>query len=1001
MSDKRLKRFNKQFSIFSNNPAYEKIKTLYINDVLKNVTSVEKYFNKIKLTKKNQLYKSSIKFVNEIDTKYKTYNKNVLTQNIKNQRLVTIDETNIFQYGMWIHEKEFLELQKTAPNAYYVQTVKFLNKNHQPINAFQTVILKTYKKLIGKTKKDFWENIRNSMTTAEYEWKIELWTTPIEEDLDYKKIYRKGNYATIETVAYKNIPNVKKIITNQLYQENETKTCVYDGFLNFFSNGDRKKKAIYNKLIKNKSIYGKAYTDETLNEICNFTQSTLIIKDLINGKDKIFPTKNSRYTIEFINTKYNHLDYTTNTYKDITQLDTREEYEKIKKSSKFYIETMGKLITLDKTYKIKDDEFKIIYNEWKEKINYNSLLINDTNDALKLINEYNNSSHCFFNDFEIKNKLYDELDVEKAYYNYSNTEKNPDYHGVPSGKFVNFKCEDDFTIEIFNKQLKNKLIGFYQVIITKINNHLKLYEKLGISENKMYVFTSVQINTFKDDLEFKFLNLSISPSVHIPFTENFKTKNEGLAYYCKAYGLLMVSSNYISTTIKPLVCDINYYSIIQDENIKIYEYDGLIKIKNINNVVKTGIHIYYYIHSYTKNLIFQQLKEVDINDVFGVKIDSIVIKKNVKINKILPCFHQQFKECKIEKMLIRTESINDFLDFTMQGVEGYKKDELDGHDVYSDGNGYFKPLFTESFERINFKSSFLPNNEMIINNVVFMSGKGGSGKSHSILENNNSVCMVSACWNLTQAKKEKYSYLHPLSINKITGKTGDKKSEKIKVNDDIIFLDEATMWNKQDLIQVINDYQNHFVFIAGDVDFNGRFYQCTLQQEVIIPSEINCQFVTYIKNYRFDEELNRLLDGLRLCKSKEARKEYVYTYFKSCIQKKENIIFDDKTIGISDLNDTKNDDELTNYFLSKGATKQYYIKNTIFNKGQYKGARLEKIPDHNNYECKLFKTIHSFQGLDLNDDEKIVISNKRNFDTNLYYTAFSRARRLNQIILLE
>lgn len=977
MSDKRLKRFNKQFSIFSNKPAYDKIRDLYVNDVLKNVTSVEKYFNKIKLTKKNQLYKSSVKFVNEIDTKYKTFNKNVLTQNTKQERLVTIDEENIFQYGMWIHEKEFLELQKTAPNSFYIQTVKFLNKKHQPINAFQTVILKTHKKLQGKTKKNFWNNITNKMTTAGYQWKIELWVTPVEDDLNYEQIYRKGNYATISTVAYKNIPNVRNIINNQLYQANETKTCVYDGFLNFFSNGDKMRKAVYNKLIKNKSIYAKAYTDETLKEICDFTQSTLIIKDLIHGKDKIFPTKNSRYTIEFMNTKHNHLSYLTNSYKEITEVNTPEEYGKIKENSNFYIETMGKLITLDKTYKIKDDEFKIIYKEWKDKINYNDLLIEETNDEVKLINEYDYSTHCFFNDFQIDDKLYEELDIEKAYYNYANIDKNPNYHGVPSGSFINLKCEDDFTIETFNEQLKNKLIGFYQVVIYKINNNKKLYHKLGIFENKVHCFTSVQINAFKNDLEFKFFNLSISPSVDIPFNEKFLTKKEKLSYYCKAYGLLNVSTNFISTTVKPLVCDMKYYSVIHDENTNIYEYEGLIHINNKKTVLKTGVHIFNYIHSYTKTLIFQQLKEIDINRVFGVKIDSIVIKKNTIINNVLPCFHKIFKECKIQNMLSR------------DSIDGYTCD------------GYFKPLFTEAEGMAEFQPSFLPNNQMIVNNVVFMSGKGGSGKSYSILNNLKSVCMVSACWNLTQAKKEEYEELKPLSINKLIGKTGDKKSEKVKVTSKIIFLDEATMWKKEDILQVIADYPNKFIFIAGDVDLNGRFYQCTLQQEVIIPSEINCQFVTYIKNYRFDDELNRLLDGLRLCKSKEDRKEYVYTYFKNNIQKKENVIFDDKTIGISDLNDTKNDDELTNYFLSKGATKQYYIKNTIFNKGQYKGARLESIPDHNNYECKLFKTIHSFQGLDLKDDEKIVISNKRNFDTNLYYTAFSRARRLNQIILLE
>ena len=59
----------------------------------------------------------------------------------------------------------------------------------------------------------------------------------------------------------------------------------------------------------------------------------------------------------------------------------------------------------------------------------------------------------------------------------------------------------------------------------------------------------------------------------------------------------------------------------------------------------------------------------------------------------------------------------------------------------------------------------------------------------------------------------------------------------------------------------------------------------------------------------------------------------------------------------------------------------------IKEKNQLKGQELLEKPDHNNYECKLFKTIHSFQGLDLNHNNKIVIIIDSLFDENLLYTA--------------
>jgi hypothetical protein len=984
----RRKKFDKEFYLKRNDPYYNKLKYLYVNDVFKSLPSVRNYFDKIKFKDNKELYKNSVKYANEINDRYeKIYNKTTLKQNELNKRFVRIDENNIENYDIWIHEAEIRALQKSNRNGYYVQTTKFYNRQGLSDGEYKPVNIKTTLMLNSKAKRKIvYEQIMNKLTIggSEYDWKVSSWIRE-EQNFTDKKPLKFGYYATIETIVFSNIPKVNNAI-NQIYQENESLTCVYDGFLKFFNNpNNRDKKQIYNRLIKNADKYAKSYTDETLNEICEFTKTNLIIKDLINGNDKKFIVKNAKFNIEFYNTKYNHLDVILHSYNEITELEDINEYNQIKEENKFYIESMGQLITLDKIYKVKDTKFKKIYKEWKEANNYNDLLIDI--DEAELINLYDHSSHCFFNDFKVDNNLYDELDIEKAYFNYSNKQKNEYYHGVPSGSFINLKCEENFNIDTFDKQLKNGLIGFYQVSIQKINKYFELYNKIGIKENNIYVFTSVQINSFKDDIEFKFLNLSISPSVDISFNNNMLEKtDDGLKFYCKAYGLLNVISDEIKITIKPLLCDVEYFSLIQNDNINIYEYNGLVHITQKNKNIKTASHIYNYIHSYTKNLIFQQLKELDINDVFGVKLDSIVIKKEAKINKILSCFHKDFKKCNIEVMLKEKTKINDYMKFL-------------GFEEVIDDPTYYKPLFSIVNEIVNFKSSFLPNNEMITSKVIFLSGKGGSGKSHSILNNLKNVCMVSCCWNLTQAKKEEYETLKPLSINKLVGITNDKKTEKVNIKSKYLFFDELTMWNKKDILSAIKDYQNKFIFLAGDIDYDGRFYQCNLDNEVIRPNEIkNCQFVVYVKNYRFDEQLNNILDGLREHEKIEDQIKYINIHFKDNFKNKEDVQFDNKTIGISDIKDTE---ELTKHFISKGTEPQYYIKNTNINKGEYKGARLDKVPDHQNFECKLFKTIHSFQGLDLKRDEKIIISVKKYFDNNLFYTAFSRARNLNQIIILK
>ena len=1004
-TEKRLKRFDKKFSLYKNtNPYYETIKTLYIDDVLKSIPMAKKFIEQIKLTKKNELYKTSHKYIELLEKKQKIDNESKLNNNTIDKNILKLDDKYIQKYLPevfipWLHEKLIIDLQvkmtKEKKDAFYIQLIKFYDKNGnlRDMGGFEPINLKTFKLLKGKYRKTFFNDIiiPKLMIGSEGVWKVLDWAKFGGEN------FKVGNYVTIETIAFKKIDKVIQA-GNQIYKRNESNTCVYDGCVNFFKNhnGDKMRKAIYNKLIKQKDTYAKAYTNETLQEIADFTNSRIVIRDLINGRNfEVLPNTNGRYIIEFLNTKYNHLDLLLNG--DTTKKVTIEEYDRIKQTSNFYIEKLGKLTTLENTYQIEDDDFKIKYNEWKQKINYSSLLINEDNDASLLIQNYDFSSHCFFNKFEIDDDLYDELDVEKAYFNYSNKIKNPQYHGVPSGAFMNWKCEDDFNINTFYESFNNGIIGYYQVIIQKINNHHQLFEKVGIIENKTYVFTSVQIDTFKDDVIFKFIQCSIAPSVNIPFSDDMKAKLGKVSYYSKAVGLFMVTKDEIRTTIKPLECDEKYYSIIQDENTIMYKNNGLIKIRNINQPFKTGRHIAYYIHSYTKNLVFQQLKQVDINDVFGVKLDSIVIKKNAIIKSILPCFHKDFKDGKI-KTLLYNQNFFKQISFMNKGVEmDYFIEDEDDYKIY----GHYKPFYQNTEIETIFQSSFLPNKEMIKNRVVFMSGKGGAGKSYSVLKNNKSVCMVAKCWNLTQNKKDEYETIRPLTINKITGKTNNKTSEKVKVTNDIIFLDEATMLDEKEINQIIQEYPHKFIFIAGDIDYNGRYYQCSMNNKIIKPCELNCQFVIYLENFRFEPNFNQLLDNFRKCDTREKQIEFINIHFKNNIQSIENVVYDDKCIGISDLNDTKHDNKLTNYFLKKGATPQYYIKTSYVHLKQYRGAKLDEKPTHSNYECKLFKTIHSFQGLDLKYDEKIIISNKRNFDLNLYYTAFSRARRLDQIILIK
>jgi hypothetical protein len=468
-----------------------------------------------------------------------------------------------------------------------------------------------------------------------------------------------------------------------------------------------------------------------------------------------------------------------------------------------------------------------------------------------------------------------------------------------------------------------------------------------------------------------------------------------------------------------------------------YKDGDVVKLQYQNKKVKSYIHIGYSIHAYTQTLILEQLINMyDLDNVFGVKLDSIVYKKDCEFE-----FNNNFntKQCKVEGLLIRSKKEEEVEEYVMDGVT-YK---LGGNDIEEcleedefNNTGYYRNYIVSSYTKnLNFKLPFTQGNIYIDSRVVFIGGKGGAGKTYSLLNNLNlnTTCYTTMCWNLIQGKMEEYKGLNGHSIPQLTGGTEEFKCEKTTdKNIKHIIIDEATLLNKLDIIHIIANYPSCFIFILGDVDFDGTYYQASVTKQVFNPSvdsyfeeeifdkngelksfithDYNLQYMQYLKTFRFDENLNNKLNILR----EEMKIEYENKYTKinniiKCVKKEfannfmkiEDVTYNENDVGICSRDDTKRNNELTNYFIEKGTKPKYFIKKTIKEKNQMRGQELSEIPDHNNYETKLFKTIHSFQGLDLSHDNKIIIIIDSLFDENLLYTALSRARRQDQIVIID
>ena len=800
------------------------------------------------------------------------------------------------------------------------------------------------------------------------------------------------NQVQISTSIFDKIVYNKKD-NNQVYKDNDDGTCFYDGVLSFFKNKieknekDKISKSIVNKLTKTNK-YKKSYTKEEIKSFCEEFKISITIKDFITNTDtKINFNKFNKYNIEFINTKYNHLDRLFNDSSNVEEVN-KSQLDFLKNTENFYIEKFGKLITLNKTYVKEKNEFDIIFNDWKNKYNIDSMSISENSDIYKLLSNYDFNMHRFFNKFNGDETTYKEYDIKSAYYNYSNKELNKFYIGVPSGSFISHSCDKKFTLSTLKEQAENKIIGFYHVKITDYKI-VRQWDKLGFIKGTEHVLFSSMILLLGDYIDFEFLNCCIAPSVDVPYNKDFlkydpeiKT-TKGIKYYCKATGLLIKDSSPCHIKIKPLDNDEEFYNTFHNENLEVfYDNDKKIYYADILNLEKRSFkHIGFSIHAYTTTLILNELLNMDLDKVLGVKLDSIVIDKNYEyeINKKL----FGIKTAKLNKMFF-----NEFGDDKEMIITPYKTCDI--------------------YDEIKFDKIFTPNEEYITKRLIYFGGIGGSGKTHSILKSNipnKNICFSSTSWDLIQEKEKENENIIGLSIPKITGYNNGSKCEEIK-NNNIKFIvrDEMTLSKSEDEEMIIKKYNYCFIFFLGDVDEDGRAMQCCLNKNNIYKPNSNTQYIKFTKTYRFDDELNERLIKLRNYMRESNDDISILKYkFKKLFSDRyfdaNKIIFNDNDVGISSNDDIKKNNRLTNYFIDKGTKPQYYVKTTNLNKNELRGQKVDT--QTGNTENKLFKTIHSFQGRELTQNNNIIIYMGALFDYNLLYTAVSRARRVNQIYLFD
>lgn len=979
---------------------YRKTNVLdYFNFTLLTKSDLGKKLNirKVKYTTRDKkmvlvdkLFNKSIEKQEKLDKLDKI--KKMVDNGFKNEREVTITRNNLNNYSIAIHNMEVIKARNANPNSIYVQTAYFYRINDGKRTEIKRIRISH---LMSKVDKKNKKNLTNRFLLNSSWVVMSMLQAVAYED---GEIYNPIDAVVIKTRTYKRVLANKneyiRLIKAQQFKESVTNTCVYDGLLDYAKNQKHKHmKALYNKLINNKDKYAKMYKYDDLRELSADMKISITIKDLVNGNDVHITSPMARNNVKFINSRYNHLDL-YQTSGDITYVSA-DEYAKQKETADYYVESFSTLYLLDKTIKVEPDEFKKSYNKWVDKYDLKNKKILCNSDMNKFLDTYDFSMFRTVNN--IKNKKVNELDVRKAYYNYDKTNY---YRGLPSGSFLLFKCDEKFEYS----KLED-MVGFFNITITKSNNE---FEKLGFHKDQNYTLFTSEIDVLlvmSHKIKFVFNYAMISPRFDAPFDDSMKQKTcEGVSFYSKSVGFMLIDDDKIITKIKSNNINQDFINLISDKNKDTYVNGNYAILKERDDNASTNRHIGYAIHAYVKSLILRKIFDIGVENVLMVRLDSIVYKSDGN-NYEDDQFRNKKIDTNISDILGYTYSVDSDLDY---GIEPLNNTENDID--YEDDDVKFYNNNTKIIDYVD--NIFTPTNEYIYKRLVFLGGKGGSGKTYSALKTSNmetrNICFTTHCWNLISEQKSKYP-IHGLSLHKLLGYIGEAKYEKHRINSiRYIVIDEATLIDESTINDIIKDYPHLFIFVIGDIDPDGFYYQCSTQNQVIRNFD-KFQYVTYTKTYRFDDELNRKLDDLRTFMKQNPNNihhlnKYIKKNWADNIKDINTIKYNDNDIGISSLNELnqKNNSGLSNHFIANGAKPKYWIKNTRYERGQLRGQYLgHNIPDHKNYEMTLFKTIHSYQGCQLPDDNtKIIICIDSLFDFNLFFTALSRARNLNQIVML-
>lgn len=484
-------------------------------------------------------------------------------------------------------------------------------------------------------------------------------------------------------------------------------------------------------------------------------------------------------------------------------------------------------------------------------------------------------------------------------------------------------------IQQFRQTHKIITTGIYQFKILKDHPFSKSF---GLHQDNLYILPSPEIKYWSKYITIQILNGCWGNKTDIHYSNDMVNKK----LYQKWSGKLSSNDNYRTTKYTfPATKEFSQHLKTIYPETYFWE-DQKASIHIPKKQVKVYHHIFSFITSYTRINMLLQLEK--LKNVQAVLLDGIYTDEEFPENAL-------FREKEIEQ-----------------------------------------PSYDYSLDWYEPTTPFNPPPIHLLNSS-FLSGSGGSGKTHSILKDKGYIHPL----YVTPTHELGQTYENYTTIHKLVGFNDCMTYKEEHGTPPVILIDEATMIEKSMIETALELYKDSLIFIAGDIDEN-QHYQCrsgnpTKYWEIFKPLNI-LPLVHYNQDYRSKTEE---LKHMKLDFRNYMKQIYTDGGLNDTKKMKHYIKQHYKTISLEDA-------------IKQASTKDVFMWST---------HRVEsKIPSKLKPTCNgnlddfvkpqdtIKRGVHAYQGKTIPYPTKIFITLDF-FEYAMPYTAISRATHHQQIYFVE